>query len=98
MDRFKIGSILIITTAYGHIFISFAFPQFTSFPFYVSVLSWVKMNSTNNYWSALHVWVFIGQVVEHYSVNADAMGVNPVEVPIFFRGGGGGGLLYNIAF
>ena len=38
----------------------FAFPQFTS-SFYVSFLSWVKMNST--IWPAPNVWVFVAQLV-----------------------------------
>ena len=32
-------------------------------------------------WSALHVWVFIAQLVEHCSVNAEATGSNSVEAP-----------------
>ena len=39
------------------------------------------MNSTN--WPAPNV--FIAQLVEHCSANAEAMGSNPVEVPKFFR-------------
>ena len=30
------------------------------------------------------VWVFIAQLVEHCSSNAEAMGLNPVEVPKIF--------------
>ena len=42
------------------------------------------MNSTN--WPAPNVWIFISQLVEHCSDNADAMGLNPVEAPkTFFR-------------
>ena len=42
------------------------------------------MNSTN--WPAPNVWVFIAQLVEHYSANAEAMGSNLVEAPKkFFR-------------
>ena len=37
------------------------------------------MNSIN--WPAPKVWVFIAQLVEHCSVNAEAMGSNPVEAP-----------------
>ena len=37
------------------------------------------MNSTN--WPAPNVWVFIAQLVEHCSANAEAMGSNPVEAP-----------------
>ena len=42
------------------------------------------MNSIN--WPACHVWVFVAQMVEHCSVNAEATGSNPVEAPkSFFR-------------
>ena len=37
------------------------------------------MNSTN--WPAPNVWIFIAQMVEHCSANAEAIGSNPVEVP-----------------
>ena len=37
------------------------------------------MNSIN--WQASSVWVFIAQLVEHCSANAEAMGSNPVEAP-----------------
>ena len=38
-------------------------------------------------WPALHVWVFIAQLVEHCSANAEATGSNPVEGPkILFSG------------
>ena len=37
------------------------------------------MNSIN--WPAPDVWVFIAQLVEHCSPNAEAMGSNPVEAP-----------------
>ena len=41
------------------------------------------MNSIN--WPGLHVWVFIVQLVEYCSMNAEATGSNPVEAPkIFF--------------
>ena len=43
------------------------------------------MNSTN--WPAPNVLVFIDQLVEHCSANAEVMGSNPG----FFGGGGGGG-------
>ena len=36
------------------------------------------VNSIN--WPALHVWVFIAQLVEHCSANAEAMGLYPVDV------------------
>ena len=35
------------------------------------------MNSIN--WSAPNIWVFIAQLVEHCSANAEAMGSNPIE-------------------
>ena len=37
------------------------------------------MNSIN--WPAAIVWVFIAQLVEHCSANAEATGSNPVEAP-----------------
>ena len=40
------------------------------------------MNSTN--WPVPNVWILIAQFVEHCSAHAEAMGLNPVEVPIFF--------------
>ena len=51
--------------------------------FYVSFQSWVKMNSTN--WPAPNVWIFIAQLVEHCSPKTEAMGLNPLEVEIFFQ-------------
>ena len=42
------------------------------------------MNSIN--WPASNIWVFIAQLVEHCSANAEAMGSNPVEVLKFFSG------------
>ena len=42
------------------------------------------MNSTN--WSAPNVWVFIAQLAEYCSANAEAMGSNPVEAPKTFFG------------
>ena len=66
-----------ITLSFG-----FVFPQFTSSSFYVSFLSRVEMNSTN--WPAPNAWVFIAQLAEHCSANAEVMGSNPVEVPNFF--------------
>ena len=39
------------------------------------------------YWPASSVWVFIAQLGEHCSANAEATGSNPVEAPkIFFSG------------
>ena len=43
------------------------------------------MNSIN--WPASSVWVFIAQLVEHCSANAEATGWNSVEVPKNFLGG-----------
>ena len=40
------------------------------------------MNSINC--PALHIWVFIAQLVEHCSANAEATGSNPVEAPTTF--------------
>ena len=70
----------------------FAFPQFTPSlsTFYVSFLSWVKINSTNR--PVPNVWVFIAQMVENCSANTEAMGSNAIELPkffFFFLGGGG---------
>ena len=64
----------------------FVFPQFTPSlsTFYVSLLSWVKMNSTNR--PTPNVWVFIAQLVENCSTNTEAMGSKPIEVPQFFSG------------
>ena len=42
------------------------------------------MNSTN--WPTPNVWVFVAQLVEHYSANAEAMGSNPVEALKTFFG------------
>ena len=42
------------------------------------------MNSIN--WPAPNVWVFIAQLVEHCSANAEAMGLNPTEAPKTFFG------------
>ena len=47
-------------------------------------LSRVKINSIN--WPAPNIWVFIAQLVEHCSANAEAMGSNPVEALKFFSG------------
>ena len=46
----------------------------------VSILG--LMNSIN--WPASSVWVFIAQLVEHCSANAEAKGSNPVEDPKIF--------------
>ena len=43
------------------------------------------MNSIN--WAAPSVWIFIAQLVEHCSTNAEAMGSNHIEAPknFFFQ-------------
>ena len=58
------------------------FPNFTLCSLCVSFLSRAKTNSTN--WHAPNVWgkVFVAQLVEHCGANTEAMGSNPVEVPI----------------
>ena len=67
----------------GHILISFVFPQFTSFHAVFHSLHGL-MNSIN--WPASSIWVFIAQLGEHCSANAEAMSSNPVEAPKnFFR-------------
>ena len=65
------------------IFISFAFPPFTSFHSVFHSFHGL-MNSIN--WPASSAWVFIAQLVEHCSVKAEATGSNPVEaLKNFFR-------------
>ena len=44
---------------------------------YFIFLSRVKIDTIN--WPAPNIWVFIAQLVEHCSANAEAMGSNPVE-------------------
>ena len=62
----------------------FVFPQFTSL-YSVFHSFHGLMNSIN--WPASSVWVFIAQLGEHCSANAEATGSNPVEAPkIFFFG------------
>ena len=63
--------------------ISFVFPQFTSFHSVFHSFHGL-MNSIN--WPASSVWVFIAQLGEHCSANAEATGSNPVEAPkiLFF--------------
>ena len=64
--------------------ISFVFPQFKSFHSVFHSFHGL-MNSIN--WPASSVWVFIAQLGEHCSANAEATGSNPVEAPkIFFSG------------
>ena len=43
----------------------------------VVVVVVLNMNSIN--WSATNIWVFIAQLIEYCSVNADAIGSNSVE-------------------
>ena len=65
-----------------HISISSVFTQFKLISFHVSFLLRVKMNSLN--WSAPYIWVFIAQLVQHCSANAEAMDSNPVEALVRF--------------
>ena len=62
----------------GHIFISFVFPQFTSFHSVFHSFHGL-MDSIN--WPAPSVWVFIAQLLEHCSANAEATASNLVEAP-----------------
>ena len=62
----------------GHILISFVFPQFTSFHSVFHSFHGL-MNSIN--WPAPGIWVFIAQLGEHCSANAEATSSNPVEAP-----------------
>ena len=65
------------------ILISFVFPQFTSFHSVFDAFHGL-MNSIN--WPVSSVWVFIAQLGEHCSANAEATGSNAVEAPkTFFR-------------
>ena len=60
-----------------YIYLSYTYSVFHSFH--------GLMNSIN--WPASSVWVFIAQLGEHCSANAEATGSNPVEAPkIFFSG------------
>ena len=68
----------------GHILISFVFPQFTSFHSVFHSFHGL-MNSIN--WPASSILVFIAQLGEHCSANAEAAGSNPVEVPKNFFSG-----------
>ena len=54
------------------------FPQFTSFHSVFHSFHGL-MNSIN--WPASSIWVFIAQLGEHCSANAEATGSNPVEAP-----------------
>ena len=58
----------------GHMFISLVFSQFTSFNYMFHSFHGL-MNLIN--WPGLHVWVFISQLVEHCSANAEATCSNP---------------------
>ena len=55
---------------------------YSTVTFCVSFRSWVKLNSSH--WPASNVWVFIAQLVEHDSANAETMGSKPVEVSKFW--------------
>ena len=68
----------------GHILNSFVFPQFTSFHSVFHSFHGL-MNSIN--WPAPSIWVFIAQLGEHCSANAEATGSNPVEAPKSFFSG-----------
>ena len=62
----------------------FVFPQFTSLHSVFHSFHGL-INSIN--WPASSVWVFIAQLGEHCSANAEATGSNPVEAPkVFFSG------------
>ena len=67
-----------------YILISFVFPQFTSF-YSVFHSFHGLMNSID--WPASSIWVFIAQLGEHCSANAEATGSNPVEAPKNFFSG-----------
>ena len=67
----------------GHVFISLVFPHSTSFHSVFHSFHGL-MNSIN--WPASSVWVFIAQLVEHCSANAEATGSNPVEARKTFFG------------
>ena len=68
----------------GHILISFVFKQFTSFHSVFHSFHGL-MNTIN--WPASSIWVFIAQLGEHCSTNAEATGSNPVEDPKNFFSG-----------
>ena len=44
------------------------------------------VNDKPTNWPPPKVLVFIAQLVEHCSDNEEAMGSNPLEVPVFFSG------------
>ena len=70
----------------GQILISFVFPQFTIHYFHFMFHSFHGLVNSIN-WPALHVWVFIAQLVEHCSANVEATSSNLVQAPkIFFLG------------
>ena len=82
MQNIGTGSVLIaITTAMVKSLFHLYFRS--SHHLYFIFLSRVKINSKN--WPAPNIWVFIAQLVEHCSANAEAMGSNPVEALKFFR-------------
>ena len=60
-------------------------PQLVLF-YYLRQIMRNRTRRTNN-WPASSVWVFIAQLGEHCSANAEATGSNPVEAPkVFFSG------------
>ena len=65
-------------------FFSHHFIQFTSFHSVFHSFHGL-MNSIN--WPASSIWVFIAQLGEHCSANAEATGSNPVEAPKNFFSG-----------
>ena len=66
----------------GHMLISFVFPQSS---FHSVFHSFHGLKSIN--WPASSIWVFIAQLGEHCSANAEATGSNPVEAPKNFFSG-----------
>ena len=64
--------------------LTFVFTQFTSFHSVFHSFHGL-MNSIN--WPASSKWIFIAQLGEHCSANAEATGSNPVEAPKNFFSG-----------
>ena len=77
VNRYEMSTMVIVL-------ISFVFPQFTSFHSVFHSFHGL-MDSIN--WPASSVWVFIAQLGEHCSANAEATGSNPVEAPKNFFSG-----------
>ena len=74
--KFAITLIAIITAMVKSLFHLYSR---SSHHLYFIFLSRVKIK-----WPAPNIWVFIAQMVEHCSANAEAMGSNPVEALKFF--------------